>query len=143
MADLNRWREQNLTQQVRKITLSNSEKHIYKYGSQPPLTLVIGNDFEHLNPAWNVKVPLMDKHFKDNGKDADVCLLHWVGGSKPWEDHGQFREWWKDYSMKVDREAMVREATKNREARARKWKEKVAARKEIRLKATAGTAIII
>lgn len=129
VVDLDRWREQGLTEKIRKITLSNSKRKLYKYGSQPPLTMVIGNDFEHLNSAWNVKVPLMNRYFKDNGNDAQVCLLHWVGGSKPWEGHGLFREWWKDIGKEVNRETMVKIADKNRAEKVRKWKAKVAVKR--------------
>jgi lipopolysaccharide biosynthesis glycosyltransferase len=133
VADLRRWRQQGLSSKIRNITLSNRKKNIYKYGSQPPLTLVIGNDFEHLHPSWNVKVPQINRYFKEHGNDADICLLHWVGGSKPWEGHGQFQNWWKNYDLHVNRTTMVEAVEKNRAEKARKWKAKVALNREKRL----------
>ena len=104
VVDLNRWREQKLTQKIREISLLNKEKKLYRLGSQPPLTLAIGNNFEHLSPAWNVKVPLIKEYFKDYGNDANVCLLHWVGGRKPWDTKQNLRsthkEWWNNYKSK-------------------------------------------
>ena len=123
----------NYLVKIRNITLSNRKKNIYKYGSQPPLTLAIGNDFEHLNASWNVKVPQMNRYFKEYGNDADICLLHWVGGSKPWEGHGQFQDWWKNYDLQVNRTTMVEAVEKNRAEKARKWKAKVALKREKRL----------
>ena len=46
--DLERWRAQHVTRQIRKLTLKNAKKTMYKYGSQPPLVLTIGDQFEHL-----------------------------------------------------------------------------------------------
>lgn len=133
VAHLDRWRHDNLTDKIRNITLSNRKNNFYTYGSQPPLTLAIGNDFEHLKPSWNVKVPQMNRYFKDHGDKADICLLHWVGGSKPWEGHGQFRDWWKHVDKEVNRETMIKIAERNRAAKARKWKARVAAKKEKKL----------
>jgi lipopolysaccharide biosynthesis glycosyltransferase len=100
--DSERWRQRGLTEEAWKISLLNKKKKLYRLGSQPPLTLVIGNDFEHLNPAWNVKVPLVKEHFKEHGDSADVCLLHWVGaGTKPWSSKQNLRSthkgWWYKY----------------------------------------------
>ena len=73
--DLDRWRQRGLTEQVRKLSLLNKKKKLYRLGSQPPLTLVIGNDFEHLNPAWNVKVPLIKDYFKEYGNTCRRVLV--------------------------------------------------------------------
>jgi lipopolysaccharide biosynthesis glycosyltransferase len=101
IVDLERWRQRGLTEEARKISLLSKKKKLYRLGSQPPLTLVIGNVFEHLNPAWNVKVPLVKEYFKEHGDSADVCLLHWVGGTKPWSSKQNLRsthkEWWYKY----------------------------------------------
>jgi len=105
VVDLDRWRDCNMTDKIRKLSLLNKQKKLYRLGSQPPMTLVIGNEFEHLPPAWNVKVPLVKEYFNEYGNHADVCLLHWVGGRKPWETKQNLRsthkEWWHKYRDKT------------------------------------------
>jgi lipopolysaccharide biosynthesis glycosyltransferase len=77
---LERWRQRGLTEEARKISLLSKKKKLYRLGSQPPLTLVIGNDFEHLNPVWNVKVPLVKEYFKEHGDSADMHVFVALGG---------------------------------------------------------------
>lgn len=120
VVDLDRWRQRNVTERIRNVSLINKKKKLYRLGSQPPLTLIIGNDFEHLPPAWNVKVPFVKEYFKEYGDEADVCLVHWVGGRKPWDTKENLRsthkEWWYRYQ---DDKPITRESLTA--VKRRKW----------------------
>lgn len=97
VVNLDRWRSQGLTRKIRRLTLKNRKDNIYAYGSQPPLVLTIGSKFEHLSPAWNVKVNKIN-HENSKGK---ACLLHWSGKRKPWNtftDPNMHNEMWLRYA---------------------------------------------
>lgn len=97
VVDLDRWRSQELTKKIRKLTLKNRKKRFYNYGSQPPLVLSIGDKFEHLSPAWNVKVNKLNLGLLKE----KACLLHWSGKRKPWNtfnDPDIHNERWTKYA---------------------------------------------
>lgn len=94
--DLKRWRERRLSQKVYSLVRldRNGERSIYHLGSQPPMNLAIGDDFEHLPLKWNVdglgyKRGLRAKQMKKNS-----CLLHWNGRWKPWLPNGWYKQLW-------------------------------------------------
>jgi len=80
VVNLDRWRSQGWTEKIRKVALKNRKKRFYNYGSQPPLVLAVGDRFEHLSPAWNVKVNKLNLGLLKE----KACLLHWSGKRKPW-----------------------------------------------------------
>ena len=85
VADLHRWRNQGLTRQIEYWVERNQEEHIYHLGSQPPMNLAIGDDFEHLDPLWHVA----DLGWKpDIDVPDNACLLHWNGIHKWWVKDG-------------------------------------------------------
>mmetsp|Transcript_1175 Transcript_1175/g.2458 ORF Transcript_1175/g.2458 Transcript_1175/m.2458 type:complete len:408 (-) Transcript_1175:404-1627(-) len=92
VVDLKKWRHEKLTEVMRKFAQKNREEVIYKFGSQPPLTLTFKEDFEHLPTGWNVKV---EKATDEQVEDA--CLLHWAGANKPWNGNGEHIEIWNAY----------------------------------------------
>jgi len=93
VVDLDRWRSQNVTKQVRKWTLENRKKRLYKLGSQAPMTLVFHDNFEYMSPKWNTKVSHVDN--PDKRDDAEnACLLHWSGPNKPWHKDGIHKDLW-------------------------------------------------
>lgn len=92
MVDLEKWRAQDLTETMRAFAQKNREEVIYKFGSQPPLTLTFKEDFEHLPKNWNVK---LGKSTEEQVEDA--CLLHWAGADKPWNNAGEHIEIWNAY----------------------------------------------
>ncbi|EJK52823.1 hypothetical protein THAOC_27868, partial [Thalassiosira oceanica] len=62
---------------------------MYSYGSQPPLQLAIGDDFERMDANWNVG------GFGGNLKvkfPHCACLLHWNGARKYWLDDGRYKD---------------------------------------------------
>ena len=85
VVDLERWRARNATAKVEEWVSLNAKKKIYSYGSQPPLQLAIGDDFERMDRNWNVG---------GFGGHENVtfprcaCLLHWNGARKYWLDDG-------------------------------------------------------
>ena len=59
--NLDRWREQHMTEMVKRIAAVNRQYGLYLKGSQPPLALVVGENFEHLPQSWNVKMVDLDR----------------------------------------------------------------------------------
>lgn len=97
VVDLQRWRDRNMTNKIRRLTLQNRKKRFYNYGSQPPLVLAVGDKFEHLPPTWNVKVNKLNLGLLKE----KACLLHWSGKRKPWNtfnDSDVHNELWTPYT---------------------------------------------
>lgn len=93
VVDLDRWRSQDMTSEIRHWTLRNREEQLYKLGSQAPMTLAFHDNFEHMSPKWNTKV----SHIDDPEKRDDAskaCLFHWSGPSKPWKKDGIHKDLW-------------------------------------------------
>ena len=89
------WREQNLTERMRHIALRNKREHLYRYGSQPPMNIVIGDEFEDLPGSWNRGTGDYER-FKRTNITQQTCLIHYKGGIRPWDkgrSHGGRDEW--------------------------------------------------
>ncbi|EJK65217.1 hypothetical protein THAOC_13949 [Thalassiosira oceanica] len=85
VVDLDRWRARNVTAKVEEWAALNAKTKMYSYGSQPPLQLAIGDDFERMDTNWNV----LSFGFQENVKFPHcACLLHWNGARKYWLDDG-------------------------------------------------------
>jgi lipopolysaccharide biosynthesis glycosyltransferase len=97
VVDLDKWRAQKLTKQIREIALMNREEKMYKLGSQAPLALAIGDNFERLPWIWNAKVSNFVRDDRQANKD-DACILHWSGPEKPWEENGFHKDLWLPYA---------------------------------------------
>jgi len=105
---LNKWRSQNLTEKIRQIALSNRKEGWYWLGSQPPLNLVIQDNFEDLGEEWNrstetQKYTLSRNILVENQKEKGICMLHYKGGRKPWNGEAPKNPMtlWKQYGTVV------------------------------------------
>lgn len=96
---LSRWREQKISDQIRDLALRNRKYRYYEMGSQPPLVLTVGENFEHLPLSWNVKMKTVDE--REGMSLEDACVLHWSGPSKPWDGNGQHLEEWLPYHIET------------------------------------------
>lgn len=99
VVDLERWRAQNTSEQIREMAIRNRKERLYRYGSQPPLALVIGKDFEHLELRWNSKAKWLNEDKK--WRLPEACLVHWNGASKPWKGNDPLRDVWEPYGTKT------------------------------------------
>jgi len=90
--NLDRWRAQGLTEKIRQLALKNREYRYWRMGSQPPLALTIGENFEHLPLSWNVKMKTIDE--REDMTLEDACVFHWSGPSKPWDGFQHPEEWY-------------------------------------------------
>ena len=73
----------------------NTKQPVYQFGSQPPLLLSVGNDFERLPPEWNVcgaGTARLKKKLLTNAK-----LVHWTGESKGDDPSNWNKEIWDRY----------------------------------------------
>lgn len=107
--NLDRWRKQGLTEKIRQLALKNREYRYWRMGSQPPLALTIGENFEHLPLSWNVKMKTIDE--REDMSLEDACVFHWSGPSKPW-DGFQHPEEWYPYVDESDKEMVESEEAK-------------------------------
>ena len=94
---LDRWRQQKISDQIRDLALRNRKYRYYEMGSQPPLVLTVGENFEQLPLSWNAKMKTIDEREDMTLKDA--CVLHWSGPSKPWDGNGNHLEEWLPYHI--------------------------------------------
>ena len=94
---LDRWRQQKISDQIRDLALRNRKYRYYEMGSQPPLVLTVGENFEHLPLTWNVKMKTIDE--REDMTLEDACVLHWSGPSKPWDGNGNHLEEWLPYHI--------------------------------------------
>jgi len=113
IVNLDRWREQHMTELIRRIAGVNRQYGLYLKGSQPPLALVVGENFEHLPQSWNVKMVDLDPRDDAGGasvrakREEWLCLMHWSGPNKPWL-HGHedkiHPEYWLTWGNPVEPE---------------------------------------
>ena len=82
---LTQWRILDLTSQSLKWAQQNRKKQLYRFGSQPPLALAVGEYFEHLSKKWNVGTL---GWVKNKVVPKDSCILHWNGEHKHWHNDG-------------------------------------------------------
>ena len=95
VANLDVWRQQKLSEKMRKVALLNRKLSLYSYGSQPPMNIVIGSNFEDLPIGWNVCPK--KKHIRRVKEEGGaLCLLHYTGEGKPWHGESNYKlvtEW--------------------------------------------------
>lgn len=95
---LDRWREQNMTQKVKRWMKLNTFKPVYPLGSQPPLQLSVGEAFEIISPQWNVDGAGHSLISTERIKGAKV--IHWTGPTKGCERGAYHADIWKKYDIK-------------------------------------------
>lgn len=94
------WRERNIDTTIRKICAANSKYSLWsKFGSQPPLQLVAGDDMVYMDTknyadglGWRKGLTISPK----------TMFLHWNGKHKPWLTDGWYKDIWEPYSPKGD-----------------------------------------
>lgn len=92
---LDNWRAQDITRKVRYWMQLNEQHPIYELGSQPPLLLSIGNDYERINASWNVDGAGFKK--LDSQLVFQAKILHWTGATKGDMPEAFHREIWLEY----------------------------------------------
>lgn len=97
VVDLKKWRSQNTTEKIRNIALKNRKTPLYSLGSQGPLVLATGDNFEPLSWKWNAKVSNFEREDRE-ANEEDACLLHWSGPNKPWLEDGFRKDLWQPYA---------------------------------------------
>ena len=92
---LDRWREQNVTEQVRFWMNINRERALYQHGSQPPLLLSVGDKYERFDLSWNVDGAGFRRIQAKVLKKAKI--IHWTGGKKGDEDDSWHHDVWEKF----------------------------------------------
>jgi len=94
------WRERNIDTTIRKICAANSKYSLWsKFGSQPPLQLVAGDDMVFMDTK-NYADGLGWK--KGRAISPKTMFLHWNGKHKPWLPDGWYKNVWEPFSPKDD-----------------------------------------
>lgn len=91
VADLNRWRDQDITNKIASWAQRNQKEKIYGLGSQPPMALTIGENFEQLPHSWNLD-GLGWRRKVDANVVGRACVLHWTGTKKHWKEGGLHKD---------------------------------------------------
>jgi lipopolysaccharide biosynthesis glycosyltransferase len=91
------WRAQNITEKVRHWMQLNKEHPIYELGSQPPLLLSIGDNYEKLDASWNAD----GAGFKqlDDQQVSEAKIMHWTGSTKGDKPEAFHRDIWLKYDI--------------------------------------------
>lgn len=86
VTNLNKWRDHNVTQESEKWMHLNTQRPLWKWGSQPPLNLVFYRRWSRLGAEWN---------FRGAGSEnfdpeilQHVKIVHFTGKEKPWKIAG-------------------------------------------------------
>jgi len=106
VANLDKWRELDLsTRMVRWLSI-NAERNIYQFGSQPPMNMVFYRDYQKLPDEWNRPMGTSgggDAELKEGRTNDDLYvqsgkILHWSGNRKPWvKGQGRYAKVWHRY----------------------------------------------
>lgn len=88
VVDLQRWCQQNVTNEVLRWIRLNRALELYTRGSNPPLVLALGDAFERLDSRWNC--PAYPKSTPVSPRCIhQAAIVHLAGASKPWLDASQ------------------------------------------------------
>lgn len=94
--NLDSWRKKNVTSTLAAIASANEHEALWNdSGSQPPLQLAVGDDFDP------VPATLVDRlGYKPGITVSDAAMfLHWNGKHKPWLPSGKYASYWDVYAM--------------------------------------------
>lgn len=105
LIDTKRWNDNNITTKARKYMRDNAA--IIDFQDQDILNAVLADQWEPLEPKYNLQSPLM-RHEKQSPDPkqrrlAELALkepviIHYTGFSKPWVTEGRYvSPWRKDY----------------------------------------------
>lgn len=84
LMDLEKWRQNNLTQKILDIEPILRDK--LKFPDQDLLNYAFAGDYQQLDEKYVVTAPRARKHYK-NGKLVNCVIRHFEGGKKPWLCH--------------------------------------------------------
>lgn len=88
VVDLQRWCQQNVTNEVLRWIRLNRALELYTRGSNPPLVLALADAFERLDSRWNC--PANPKSTPASPRCIhQAAIVHLTGASKPWLDASQ------------------------------------------------------
>jgi lipopolysaccharide biosynthesis glycosyltransferase len=93
------WRDNNIKEKIIEIMKKhkNSEKGLFKLGTQPILNIVFANNFNILKYCWNTG-GLGYKNIPYE-KIRKAKILHWTGNQKPWLKNGRYKNLWEKYNL--------------------------------------------
>jgi lipopolysaccharide biosynthesis glycosyltransferase len=121
VVNLSRWRDRKMGGFIREIAKTNNKEHWYYLGSQPPLNIAIGPNFEWLSLGWNVKAKRVKAKFKTKSGE-EVCLVHWTGPVKPWQTNDtnvvDLLDIWKQYGKRSRAEGEKTSRQTNKEGQS-------------------------
>mmetsp|Transcript_12582 Transcript_12582/g.49025 ORF Transcript_12582/g.49025 Transcript_12582/m.49025 type:complete len:329 (-) Transcript_12582:598-1584(-) len=101
--NLEAWRRAAFETRLLQISRVHREVPLWSdFGSQPPLQLLIGDDFETI-PSEHMIDGL--GHKKVVAVDPKVTFLHWSGLHKPWLPDGKAKGYWSPYFQKFQNES--------------------------------------
>lgn len=110
VADLRRWRELHITDDLVKWLTLNTQEDVYGSGkggggSQPPMMITFYNRRSELDPLWHIR-SLGSRWGYLLPKDMvydEAKLLHWTGRAKPWlpDANPSFTALFREYEVTI------------------------------------------
>jgi len=92
VTDLQRWREDNVTERLEYWLRRNTQTRLWRWGSQAALALVFYGRWDPLGQEWNSRRITKTLHKKEM-KLSDAKIIHFTGQRKPWTWSG--RVYWR------------------------------------------------
>jgi hypothetical protein len=90
------WKENDILNKIKNLMIEhkNSEKILFKLGTQPIINIIFYNNYGYLHFLWN----LFDLYI--NTKYIDKAyVLHWNGLNKPWNKNTFLKNNWTKYDI--------------------------------------------
>lgn len=104
VTDLALWRQYNITAQLEVWMHRNTQRKLWKWGSQAPLALVFYEKWMALDYSWNERRTKYD-HFSLEHDGPGVKIYHFTGEEKPWKSNGGSKLWsiWCPYYVHANK----------------------------------------
>lgn len=106
LINFKRWREKNVTAEIKELMIRHKEIKLFRGGTQPLLNIVLHKKCLNLNDLWLDQLWHVTGLGRWKSKDPDKLkngrVLHWNGQYKPWLEDGMNKEYWEKYRLVLD-----------------------------------------
>jgi len=96
--NLKAWERANVTARVMEMAAQNTDRALWRHGSQPPLLLLLHDRVQWLHSSWNVDGLGHSKQHAP-GEVESAKIWHWTGPLKPWYANGHHQDLWMPFAV--------------------------------------------
>eukprot|EP01104_Vermistella_antarctica_P002709 TRINITY_DN12927_c0_g1_i1.p1 TRINITY_DN12927_c0_g1~~TRINITY_DN12927_c0_g1_i1.p1 ORF type:complete len:439 (+),score=71.92 TRINITY_DN12927_c0_g1_i1:395-1711(+) len=87
--DLSLWREYDITGEIERVMHINTERRLWRWGSQGPMVLVFYNKWVHAGYSWNERGAGLMTQQEEKNPNATINVFHFTSHKKPWRANGR------------------------------------------------------